>query len=49
MIFLSAQPDSLSFAWQTLVQNENFKQKGINPKSIYNLVGYTKVINNRDI
>ena len=39
MIFVSAQPDELLFAWQTEVQLLNFSKLGIDLKTVYVLVG----------
>jgi|TARA_B110001452_G_scaffold267255_1_gene276439 hypothetical protein len=40
MIYLSAQPDSLYFAWQVEVMLENFIEKGIDQNKIHIVVGY---------
>jgi hypothetical protein len=40
MIYLSAQPDSLYFAWQVETMLTNFIDKGIDPGNIHIVVGY---------
>lgn len=45
MIFVSAQPDELQFAWQTEVQLKNFKSLGIDLSKVYVLVGCRDITN----
>ena len=40
MIYLSAQPDDLYYAWQVETMIHNFKSVGIDPKKIHIVVGY---------
>jgi len=39
MIYLSAQPDTIYYAWQVEVMLTNFIEKGIDPKNIHIVVG----------
>jgi hypothetical protein len=50
MIYLSAQPDELYFLWQIQVQQQNFKDVGIDISTMYVLIGYEqdKPINNEE-
>lgn len=47
MIYLNAQPDRSYFIWQLLVQQHNFKRLGIDPKSVFVLVGYIETPNQK--
>lgn len=49
MIFVSAQPNELLFAWQTEVQLKNFQNLGIDLSKVNVLVGYTGDINSVDL
>lgn len=49
MIYLTAQGDNLHYAWQALVQLENFKEKGIDLKDVYTLVGYDVSVQNSSL
>jgi len=46
MIYLSAQPDSIYYAWQVEVMLENFIEKGIDQDKIHIVVGYKNKISN---
>ena len=46
MIYLSAQPDSIYYAWQVEIMLENFISKGIEKQNIHIVVGYKDKISN---
>lgn len=46
MIYLSAQPDSIYYAWQVEIMLENFISKGIEKQNIHIVVGYKEQISN---